>query len=240
MSLTPKLRPLPEADRREFLEKHLALLDQHESLAHFRAVVTTGPERQLALIAALERSVQLGSPQSCPPNFADEADLLLCDILDCINRHPDLNSRGSAYGADRHLANLQALGIWKGRAPKTTPTARELFATTFSNVTSDAASTLPASDDIISPVPQETALNGELIDAPIAASGVTVDASASAQTIDSVVVLSIAPGQPVSLQTFEPTGINRHETQTPGEQFSPGSGVFGGNRLAIAPNQPTP
>src|SRR6476469_4136186 len=78
------LRPLPEPDRRESLGQFLAALDEHPDLGHVRAVARTGPERQLLIIAALERGVRRGSSAACPPDPNDEADLLLCDVLDMI------------------------------------------------------------------------------------------------------------------------------------------------------------
>ena len=108
MSLKPNVRPLLEADRRESLEKFLALLGRDPNLAHLRSFLRTGPERQLALFAAFERDVVKGSPASCPPAPDDHADILLCDILDAIDRHPDVARQGSGYDSYRHLANLQA------------------------------------------------------------------------------------------------------------------------------------
>ena len=123
----PRLRKLPEPERREFLNLALDILDRHPNLAHFRTLVRTGPERQLALLAALERSVLVGSPAANPPQPDDKPDQLLCDILDVIDKHPNLKNHGSDYGPDRHLANLQALGIWRGSRPDQQPSAARII-----------------------------------------------------------------------------------------------------------------
>src|SRR5687767_10634143 len=111
MPRTHFVSKLPEPDRRRALDAFLSVFESHPNLAHFRAMLRTGPERQLALFAALERSVLVGTPAVSPPSPDDEADQLLCDLLDVIDSHPELKNRGSAYGPDRHLSNLQALGI---------------------------------------------------------------------------------------------------------------------------------
>src|SRR5437868_8176187 len=95
------LDPLPEAERRRMLEAFLAVLHRHPDLAHVRTILRTGPERQLALFAALEREVVLGSPAACPPSHDDPSDLVLCDILDFLDQDPELKNRGAAYGPDR-------------------------------------------------------------------------------------------------------------------------------------------
>jgi hypothetical protein len=137
---------LPERDRRERLASFLTVLGRDPSLEHFRTIVRTAPERQLALFAALEREVIVGPPAAAPPRHDDEADQLLCDILDVIDSHPDTRDHRLAYfGPDRHLANLQALGLWRGDSPIEQPSARELFTTTFSSLTVDSQSTSPAS-----------------------------------------------------------------------------------------------
>ena len=191
----PRLRPLPEPDRRAFLDLALGILDRHESLGHFRSLVRTGPERQLALLAALERSVQDGSPAAHPPGPSEEPDQLLCDILDIIDRHPDLKGHGSAYGPDRHLANLQALGIWRGTEPITQPSARELFAACFSSLSAAPASTSPASDLNCSPAPQDVASRGEQFGPQNPAVASTNESPVSLQPVDAVVVVTIAPDQ---------------------------------------------
>src|SRR5262245_46346623 len=114
MSTCPRVRKLPAAERRAMLDEFLTVLDRHPNLIDFRTTLRTGPERQLALLAAIERCVVLGSPAVCPPNPDDAGDMLLCDILDVINRDPELKSHGAVYGADQHLVNLQALGVWRG------------------------------------------------------------------------------------------------------------------------------
>src|SRR5207244_3426574 len=113
--------------------------------------------------AAMEREVLLGRPAACPPSHDDPGDLLLCDILDCVDRDPQLKNRGAAYGPDQRLANLQAFGLWRGSEPLNRPTALELFTTAFSSLTADAASDLPSSGANYSPVPQVSGSGGELI-----------------------------------------------------------------------------
>jgi hypothetical protein len=213
--------PLPEPDRRQSLDQFLRVLDQHPNLAHFRTIVTTGPERQLALFAALERSLLVGSPAVSPPSPSDEADLLLCDILDCIDRHPVLSRIGCAYGPLRHLANLQAFGVWNGKGPLTQPSARELFATTVSQLTPDPVNTLPSSGPNSSPAPQDSAPGGEQFDAKTTATAHESKSSLSSQTVDSVVVVSIAPHEDVTVQAPDSGGISRQATHTPGEQIPP-------------------
>ena len=216
------LRPLPELERRAALAQFLAVLDQHPDLAHVRAVAQTGPERQLVLIAALERSVRRGSPAVSPPDPQDQADLLLCDVLDCVSRHPDLKRHGAAYGPDQHLANLQALGLWRGRMPVNQPTALELFATSFSRLTADPPTDLPCSVTNNSPVPQVFGPNGELIDASVSVESPAAPSSASPQTVDGVLVVSITPDQVAVSETPGTDGIIRHGAAKPGEQFAEG------------------
>jgi hypothetical protein len=215
-SLVPKL---PEPDRQQMLEQFLALLDQHPDLAHFRSCVRTGPDRQLALVAAFERSVLVGSPAVSPPSIDDDADQLLCDVLDVIDRHPDLKNHGAAYGPDRHLANLQALGAWRGTAPASQPTARELFATNFSTVTADPASDLPSSELNNSPPPQVFSPNGELIGPP-ASEMPAAQPPGSPQAVDSLVVVSIDPGQAEAPESSHSGGIIRHEADQAGEKLT--------------------
>ena len=105
MSCQLRVRVLPETERREMLDAFLSVLNVDPELRHFRANVRTGPERQLALVAALERAVVVGSPASSPPTRDDEADQLLCDVLEVIDRNPALKNHGSGYGPHRHLAN---------------------------------------------------------------------------------------------------------------------------------------
>ena len=71
MSRKLNLAALPERERCETIGEFLAVMDRHPDLAHVRAVVRSGPERQLALFAALERSVLVGSPAACPPHHDD-------------------------------------------------------------------------------------------------------------------------------------------------------------------------
>jgi predicted DNA-binding protein (UPF0251 family) len=50
----------------------------------------------------------------------------------------------------------------------------------------------------------------------------TNESSASAQTVDGVLVVAIAPGQEVAVQPPESPGIVRHTGQTPGEKLDDG------------------
>ena len=160
MPRPPNVKPLPDRERRESLAAFLEVLNRHPDLAHFRALVPAGPERQLALFAALERAAFRGGPATCPPAADDVADQLLCDVLEVCDRDPQLKNQGSAYGADRQRANLQALGAWSGQ-----PLASELFATAFSHLSAGAARSLPAWTVNCSPVPQVSAQFGDLIGA---------------------------------------------------------------------------
>ena len=151
-----KLAKLPVRERRETLAKFLQRLESDPDLAHFRALVPGGPERQLALFAALERAAIRGVAAVCPPAASDMADQLLCDILDSIERDSDLARHGAYYGADRHKANLQALGAWSGREA-----AGELFATAFSHLSADAAESLPAPTVNCLPLGQDFSPSGK-------------------------------------------------------------------------------
>ena len=67
MPRPPSVRPLPEPERREALGEYLEVLERDPDLAHFRSLVPAGPQRQLALLAALERAVFRGNGTVCPP-----------------------------------------------------------------------------------------------------------------------------------------------------------------------------
>jgi hypothetical protein len=162
MSLS-KLKALPLRERREALAQFLLALDRDPELEHFRTLVAAGPERQLALFAALEREAFRGSAAQSPPAVDDVADQLLCDVLEAIDRDRNLSNRGAYYGCDRHQANLRALGAWSGQ-----PRALELFATAYSGLNPSGGETLPACAAICSPAPQVSQSNGELIAASIA------------------------------------------------------------------------
>jgi hypothetical protein len=163
MPRPPNVKPLPDRERRQSLAVFLDFLGRHPDLAHFRAAVPAGPERQLALFAALERATFRGHAAVCPPAGDDVADQLLCDILEAIDGDREMARHGSAYGADRQRANLQALGAWSGQ-----PLALGLFATMFSHLNAGAARSLPAPATNCSPDPQESAPFGDLIGAEIA------------------------------------------------------------------------
>jgi hypothetical protein len=216
---TPCLSALPEPDRTESLEKYLQVFAEHPNLADFRRLVRTRPERQLALFAALERAVLLGRPTTSPPSPDDEADQLLCDLLDVIDSHPVLKNSGAYYGPHRHLANLQALGIWRGNAPIAQPSARELFTTAFSNLNADAQSGLNASDTNNSPASQDFGPNGELIGGESNGHTLSDQSLSSPQAVDGVLVLSLSPHSDVALAASNSTGIIHHERQNPGEKL---------------------
>src|SRR4051812_9622437 len=112
MSEMPDLQPLSGSEHRLKLEAYLDALDKDPSFSPLRTILPTRDHRQLALFAAMERAILVGSPAAVPPHPDDEADQLLCDILDFLNEHPDLKNHGAYYGCYKHLANLQALGIW--------------------------------------------------------------------------------------------------------------------------------
>jgi hypothetical protein len=158
MPRNPNVKMLPERDRRETLAKFLEVLDSHPDLGHFRAAVPAGPERQLALFAALERAALRGGVATAPPAADDPADQLLCDLLEVIDGTPALARLGAYYGADRHRVNLQALGAWSGQ-----PMAVELFTTAFTHLTPAAVTVCPASTLNYSPAPQDTGPDGDLI-----------------------------------------------------------------------------
>ena len=144
--------------------------------------------------------------------------LRLDSLLSAVNSHPHLKTHGSAYGPDRHVANLQAFGVWRGRAPVAQPSARELFTTTFSHLTAYSPTALPSSDPNYSPAPQDVAPDGDLIGRSDAVQSPSADSSASPQTLDGVLVVSIAPNQDTTIQSPEPSGIIHHAAPNPGEQ----------------------
>jgi hypothetical protein len=209
---------LPERERMQKLDTFLAVLDQHPSLAPFRARLRTGPERQLALLAALERAVIVGSPAANPPSPDDEADQLLCDILDVIDDHPTLKNHGAYYGPHRHLANLQALGLWSGAEPVNTPTARELFTTSFSNLTADPPSGLPSATTNNSPPLQDSHSGGELIGPSIGGEVTSDDGASSPQTQDSVLVVATLQDAGQSPEGQNSSGLIHHPAPNAGEQ----------------------
>ena len=212
MSRPPKIRPLPERERRDTLAAFLDVLDRDPELAHFRALVPA-EQRKLALLAALERSALRGNAALCPPAVHDVADQLLCDILDAIGRDPRTKDFGCAYGSDQRRANLQALGEWHDP-----PRHGELFATAFVHLNSAAASTWPASEVNCSPAPQVPGPFGELI-GPENGSAATL--TVAAESPQFVVSLELTPsqecGQP-ALEVVQPAGIIRHEAAESGEQ----------------------
>ena len=220
MSRKPPVPKLPDPERRKFLEELLAVLDQHPNLAYFRTVIRSGPERQLALFAALERTVVLGSPAAVPPRFDDQADLLLCDILDVIDRHPELKRYGSAYGPDRHLVHLHALGVWKGGVPVDEPSARELFATCFSALTAEPAGSLPSSVTINSPGSQDFGPGVELIGPASDAEMPVSKSPPSPQVVEGVLVRANDAGETPVCEMSDSAGIIRHRTEKGGEQLA--------------------
>jgi len=238
MSRKPRVPKLPDPERRKSLEEFLVVLDQHPNLAYFRTVIRSGPERQLALFAALERSVVLGSPAALPPRFDDQADLLLCDILDVIDRNPKLVNQGSAYGPDRHLVNLQAFGVWRGGVPVAEPSALELFTTCFSALTAEPASSCPSSAAINSPASQEFGSGGELIGTSGSLVATSLQSPPSPQAMDGVLVASDHHGASEDSAERPSTGIIHHGGQEAGEQFV--EGQFTETASQAGPELPQP
>jgi len=215
----PRLSAFPERDRALSLAEYLRVLDEHPDLFEFRRLARTPQDRQLALFAALERGALVGGPTGYPPNPDDEADQLLCDLLDVINTHPELKNSGSAYGPHRYLANLQALGVWDNRGPLTQPSARELFTTAFANLNAEPASDLPASEMINSPASQVFTPNGELISASGTDQPLSQQPSSAMQAVDGVLVVSLSPTGEVSMERPESGRIIHHAGQNPGEKL---------------------
>jgi hypothetical protein len=218
----PPVSQLPERDRRQRLARFLEVLDRHPDLDHFRAAIPTGPERQLALFAALERSALLGSPAVHPPRPDDPADMLLCDLLDAIDRHAELKNVGSAYGPDRHVANLLALGVWDRKAIPTRSVAGELFATWFSSVNSDPTSTSPSSPTILSPGSQESGSGGELIAPPNDVVAPAAESPPATQDVETTPLTPDLKHNAAAHAASNPRGIIRHGSETAGEQSSDG------------------
>jgi predicted DNA-binding protein (UPF0251 family) len=220
MSEMPNVPPLPEYERRQRLEKFLDAINEHHSLAPLRAILRTPEDRYLALVAALERSVLRGSPSAVPPPPDDEADQILCDILDAFKDHPDLKHYGAYYGSYQHLANLQALGLWRGDQPLTRPVALDLFATRFRALTADTTSTSPALPPNNSPTSQQTNPNGELIALSPTQPTQSIAGQSSPEPLDSVVGVAISPDQSGATTSFSIPGIIRHDPTTPGENLT--------------------
>jgi len=214
----PRLSALPEPDRSESREEFLQVFEKHGSLIEFRRICRTRADRQLALFAALERAVVVGSPAASPPSPNDEADQMLCDLLDVIDADPVLKNHGSGYGPHRHLANLQAFGVWKKNAPIAQPSARELFATAFSTLSAEPVSDLPTLASNYSPRSQESDPNGELIDPSTNAQTLAAQSPESPQAPHGVLVVAIAPDQQVTIDGTGEAGIIRQEDQNPGEK----------------------
>src|SRR5262245_42255356 len=221
MSTKTRVRKLSESYCRETIDKFLTELDAQADLAHFRTLFRTRDERQLALFAAWERVVLVGTPAVAPPKHDDPADQLLCDILDGIDRHPELKRHGSYYGPDRQLANLQAMGLWRGDQPLEEPTAIELFTTAFAKLTAESASSLPSSAANCSPAPQVFGSNGELISPPPAQADVAPDGDQPPQNVEATLVIAVSPDQPGVQVDGDGSGIIHHAAPKPGEQFGP-------------------
>jgi hypothetical protein len=218
MPKLPPVRKLPEKDCREMLATFLEAIDKHPRLDHFRAAVPGGEERRLALIAAWERAALLGSPAVHPPRHDDLTDVLLCDILDMIERDEELSRHGSYYGVDRHAANLLALGIWDRKNVPTTSVAGQLFTAWLLNRNADAASTSLPSEGHLSPLPPEFGLGGDLIVDQNAAQPTSADIDASPQvTIEASVATSESVESAVAA-TLECPGLNHHAGQTCGDK----------------------
>jgi hypothetical protein len=142
----------------------------------------------------------------------------LCDILDVIDHHPRLKTHGAAYGPDRHLANLQAFGVWQGNESLNQPSARELFATAFSSATAGAANDLRSPPANCSPAPQGSGPGGELIGPPLDGQTPPVPPPPSPQAVDGVLVVTIAADSGDRAAEPDSTGIVHHRTDNPGEQ----------------------
>src|SRR5437868_5878966 len=231
----PCLSALPEPDRSESLQNYLNVFAEHPGLADFRRLIRTPQDRQLALFAALERAVIVGSPTVSPPKPDDDADQLLCDLLDVINSHPVLKNCGAAYGPHRYLANLQALGLWRRNQPITQPCARQLFATTFASLKAEPVSDLPTSRANYSPASQESDRNGELIETSASAQALAVQPSESPQASDGILVVAISPDQQVTIETTGQAGIIRHNDQTPGEKIDIENAPLDANQIRARP-----
>src|SRR5439155_1564223 len=145
-----------------------------------------------------------------PPEPDDQADLLLCDILDAIDRNPALKNHGSAYGADRHLANLQVFGLWRKREPISRPTALELFTTTFSTLIAGATTSSTGSTMNNSPAPQEFSQNGELIGPSTTAQAPCSEPGQLSQHMDGVLVVSTPPSSSETPESPDSRRIIRH------------------------------
>ena len=216
----PSRRALPKLERQQMLHNFLTVLEEHPDLAAFRAAVPNGPARQLALFAAMERHVFRGTRLVAPPKADDQIDQWLCDILEVIDSDRHLKEYGSYHGANRHRVNLQALGVWTGE-----PRAAELFATTISDVSADAAEGSPACEVNLSPSPQGCSPNCELIGREDEVLRSAVELSGSAQVEVSVsVTADSADVRPVAEGSAE-RGIIRHEGQNRGEEIADSDGL---------------
>ena len=229
----PCLEKLTEPDYSHSLHTLLGVLNTHADLAHFRQLVRNPSDRQLALFAALERATLRGAPLPFPPQPDDHADALLCDILDALDSDPTTSHYGAAYGNDRHLANLQALGLWTNDQPNERPTALELFTTRFTDLTTNPHHDLASQNQINSPLLQDSLPDGELI-APFAAINSPVPAPpSSSQTLDNVLVVEIdASEQGVAVSTSTP-GIFHQNASDPGENLN-------GDDLDLSPSPSPP
>jgi hypothetical protein len=217
MSLKPHVEKLDDLERRLKLNAFLNVVHAHPDLAHVRQFVRTPADRQLALIAALERAATRGTPLAFPPQPDDHADALLCDILDALDHDPDTSHHGAYYGPDRHLANLQALGLWNGNQPCQQPTALELFTTRYSDLTAEYSSNLRLAGAINSPLLQDSSPHGELIASPNAAENPSATAHDSPQFIDLLLVTNNQPALPPATNLDSQAAIIHHESNSPGE-----------------------
>lgn len=220
--LTPNLNPLPEPDRTLRLNRYLTAIHQEPSLHHLRALLDNPADRQLVLIAALERAVLIGSPAAVPPKPDDHADHLLCDILDVLDG-PEFARHGAAYGPDRHLSTLQALGCWRGREPLTKPSAHELFTTLFAVVTASHETPSPASNANLSPRLQDSRPSGELIVRASLSAGPTSPPDSATQV--SIIPELVPDDRALSVRQSPASGhqISHHLAAAPGEQFDDSS-----------------
>jgi hypothetical protein len=223
MSLTPNLRPLPEPERSLSLNRYLIAINQDPCLRDFRALVQSPSDRQLAFIAALERTILVGWPAAVPPKHDDHADLILCDILDLLDG-PEFAHHGDAYGLDRHLATLQSLGYWCNREPLTRPSAHELFTTTFSDLTAGPQTTSPSSSAHLSPLLQDSVPDGDLIAHSSLSAGLS---SPRNSTLQVTIIPELTTDDPSSPGDPDSANAGRiiHHLPSPSGELSRGAGL---------------
>ena len=115
-----------------------------------------------------------------------------------------------------------ALGVWRGAEPVNEPSAGELFATSFSALTADAASSYPSSATINSPGSQDFGPGGELIGSSSSLETPAADSLLVSQPVDGVLVAASDPDEVDVSKMPEGCGIIRQRTEKGGEQFAAG------------------